>query len=116
MAKIKLFSIAESPHEQEQGLQFVRSLPEDSGMLFRYNTPRVLNFWMINTYLPLDIAFIDNKGTIVKTETMIPLSTRTVSSGSPCVMALEVAAGGLEKAGAGVGKRVTVREKTVEIE
>jgi uncharacterized membrane protein (UPF0127 family) len=74
---------------------FVRDIAPETGMLFRFKHPKVLNFWMKNTYVPLDIAFADSTGKIVKTETMIPLSLRSVSSGRPCSMALEVPAGTL---------------------
>ena len=114
--RIKLVDIANTPEKQQLGLQFVRSLPENSGLLFSFSSPRTLNFWMSNCYLPLDIAFIDNKGTIVKTETMIPLSMRTVTSGTPCIMALEVAAGTMDKIGGGVGKKIKVTDDSVEIE
>lgn len=95
--------IASTPRDQELGLQFVKELPEFSGMLFDFHYPKVLNFFMKNTVLPLDIAFIGTDGRVVKTERMIPMSLKTVSSGSPCVMALEVPAGTLEKAGCQVG-------------
>jgi uncharacterized protein len=116
--QIKLIAVADTPYEQEQGLQFVKAMPEMSGMLFRFKHPRVLSFWMKNTYLPLDIAFIDDDGAIVKTERMIPLSLRSVTSGRPCTMALELPAGTLDKLGAGVGAKVKidVGNKTVEID
>jgi uncharacterized membrane protein (UPF0127 family) len=115
-AKIKLISIAEHAYEQSQGLKYVRQLPEMSGMLFKYQSPRHLSFWMQDTYLPLDIAFIDENGKIVKTERMIPMSTRSVTSGTPCVMALEVPAGTLSKVGGIVGKKVNIDfgEKSVQ--
>jgi hypothetical protein len=106
--KIKLISVAETPWEQEQGLQFVKSMPHDSGMLFKFRHPRVLSFWMKNTYIPLDIAFIDDSGAIVKTERMIPLSLRSVTSGRPCTMAIELAAGTLERVKASVGTKVSI--------
>lgn len=106
--EISLLKVATTPGDLEQGLQFVKELPEMSGMLFDFGAPRVLNFWMKNTYVPLDIAFIDDEDVVVKTERMIPLSTRTVSSGRPCVMALEVPAGTLSRVGCEVGKRLVV--------
>jgi hypothetical protein len=115
MLTVKLLSIATSPHDQELGLQFVRSIPKDSGMLFSYKSPRVLSFWMRNCYIPLEIMFADSDGVIVKTERMIPLSTRSVSSGRPCVMALEVPAGTLDEAGEVVGKKLTVGDGVASI-
>lgn len=93
--KIRLFRVADTPEEHSQGLMFVREIDPDTGMLFRFKSPRILSFWMKQTYVPLDIAFADSTGKIVKTETMIPLSLRPVSSDKPCSMALEVPAGTL---------------------
>jgi hypothetical protein len=110
-SSIKLLSIAKTPHEQEVGLQFVKKLDDMSGILFEFQHPRVLSFWMKNTYIPLDIAFVDSDGKVVKTEGMVPLSMRTVNSGTPCVMALEVPAGTLKNLGANVGKHMIVDRK-----
>jgi hypothetical protein len=94
--QISLISIAENEIDQAHGLKYVKQMNPDSGMLFKFQSPRILNFWMQDTWLPLDIAFIDHENMIVKTERMIPLSLRTVSSGRPCCMALETPAGTLD--------------------
>jgi uncharacterized membrane protein (UPF0127 family) len=91
--KIRLLRVADTPEEHSQGLMFVRQMDPDTGMLFRFKHPRILSFWMKDTYVPLDILFADQHGKVVKTETMIPMSMRSVSSGRPCSMALEVPAG-----------------------
>ena len=83
MSSIKLLSIADNEITQAQGLMYVRDLPDMTGMLFKFQSPRVLSFWMLQTSLPLEIAFIDHNNTIVKTERMVPFSTRSVSSGRP---------------------------------
>ena len=105
---INLISIADNPIDQEHGLKYVRHLPELAGMLFKFQSPRVLSFWMQDTYVPIEIAFVDREGIIVKTERMIPLSLRSVTSGRPCVMALEVPAGTFEKMGCVIGKKMSV--------
>ena len=94
-AQIRLMSIADTPAAQELGMQYVRQIPDMTGMAFRFSRPRVLSFWMKNTYLPLDIIFADAEGKIVKIERMLPLSLSSVTSGKPCVMAVEVLAGSL---------------------
>lgn len=90
---IKLISIADNPETLAHGLKFVSHIAANTGMLFDFKHPRVLSFWMQDCCLPLEIAFIDHHNMIVKTERMIPLSLRSVTSGRPCVMALEVPAG-----------------------
>ena len=104
MKRVNLLSVADSDASRAMGLMFVKHMSDDSGMLFKYDSPRVLSFWMQNTYLPLDIAFLDQKGLVVKTESMAPFSTRSVTSGRPCVMALEVPMGTLKRVGGEVGK------------
>lgn len=110
MPKINLISIADTPEQQEQGLKYVKSIDPDSGMLFRFQAPRVMSFWMAQTYVPLEIAFIDQDNKIVKTERMVPLSLRSVSSGRPCTMALEVLSGTLGRLGIEVGSKVSISE------
>jgi len=107
-AIIRLVSIADTPSAHELGLQFVRQMPKLSGMVFRFQKPRILSFWMKNTYLPLDIAFANSEGKIVKIERMLPMSLSSVDSGIPCVMAVEVPAGSLAEHDVSVGDTVII--------
>jgi uncharacterized membrane protein (UPF0127 family) len=82
---------------RRQGLMFRESLPPDAGMLFIFENPRRLSFYMKNTCLDLDILFLDAEGRIVKIATMtVPEPGRPLKyyySGAPAQYALEVAAG-----------------------
>jgi uncharacterized membrane protein (UPF0127 family) len=88
--------IAETPEAMAQGLMFVKSMPHDAGMLFIFGRTQKLNFWGENTYLPLDIAFADDKGKVVKIDRINPLSRQTVSSVEPCRYAVEANVGYFE--------------------
>lgn len=86
--------LAQTPEEQEQGLMFVRDLPENRGMLFVAEQPRVFNMWMKNTYIPLDMVFIGKDGRIAKiAEHTVPHSLATISSGGPVAAILEIKGG-----------------------
>ncbi|HUO44331.1 MAG TPA: DUF192 domain-containing protein [Burkholderiales bacterium] len=82
--------VASRPQQLERGLMYRRMLPENRGMLFVFDAPQALNFWMKNTYLPLSIAFIGANGVIVNIDDMKPQTTRIHSSSAPAKFALEV--------------------------
>jgi len=90
--KIRLNTeIAETPDEREKGLMFRKSLNEMEGMLFVFNKEKRLNFWMKNTFIPLDIAYIDKNGIINEIYHMKPLDVSlTYNSIKPAMFALEV--------------------------
>jgi len=54
-----IVEVAETEDQKEVGLQNMHYLPEDEGMLFVYDEPEDIGFWMEDTYIPLDIIFID---------------------------------------------------------
>jgi len=58
-------TVAYSKKMQAKGLMGVKSLKENRGMIFVYDKPEFLSFWMKNTLIPLSIAYVDEKGTIV---------------------------------------------------
>ena len=51
--------IAKTEEEKEKGLMGVKKLPKNQGMLFIYDTPQLVGYWMKDTLIPLDIIFID---------------------------------------------------------
>lgn len=57
--------IAATPIERERGLMFRENLPKDQGMLFVFDQQDVYGFWMKNTYIPLDIVWIDENLRVV---------------------------------------------------
>ncbi len=95
--------IAATPETQQLGLMFRDSLPENRGMLFVYPESQQLVFWMKNTVLPLDIAFVDEAGVIREIQSMEPLSEDLHRSLEPVRYALEVNRGWFRRHGVQVG-------------
>jgi uncharacterized protein len=94
--------IADEFAEQQNGLMFVTAermapLPDGTqrGMIFVFDHEQQLSFWMHNTIIPLDIAYLDSSGTVVAQHTMAALDERPnqYPSGKPARFAIEVSAG-----------------------
>ena len=85
--------VAATPEQQEQGLMFRRSLGPDRGMIFPYDPPQNVAFWMKNTLIPLDIIFIRSDGTIVRITRAKALDLTPLPSGEPIAAVLEIRGG-----------------------
>jgi uncharacterized membrane protein (UPF0127 family) len=92
--------------ERAKGLMFRRSLPAKSGMLFVYDRPQAATMWMKNTYIPLDMVFIAEGGTVHRIEANTePFSTATISSEGDIIAVLELNAGEAARIGLKRGDR-----------
>ncbi len=90
--------IADTDSSRRRGLMFRESLPANSGMLLKYNSARKVAIWMKNTYVPLDLLFIDEKGSIVKIHKgAVPLSTDSIHSGQRVESVLEINSGQVDE-------------------
>jgi uncharacterized membrane protein (UPF0127 family) len=99
--------LADTPARQAQGLMFVRSLPAARGMLFVHPSPRPISMWMKNTYIPLDMVFIDVRGRIQQIiANTKPHSLDLVRSTAPAIAVLELAGGEAQRLGLKPGQRV----------
>jgi uncharacterized membrane protein (UPF0127 family) len=86
--------IADNEPRRARGLMFVRELAENQGMLFLYPNEQPISMWMKNTYLPLDMLFVDAHGKIVKVvEHTTPQSLDTIESGALVRGVVELNAG-----------------------
>lgn len=89
--------VADDTAERAQGLMHRRSLPLSAGMLFIYDTPQPLTFWMRNTLIPLDLLFIDAQGVVQKIHHAAkPLDETPIPGGDDLLSVLEIN-GGLSK-------------------
>jgi uncharacterized membrane protein (UPF0127 family) len=100
--------LALTSRQQLLGMMNVRDeeVAADQGMLFVFDRDEPRGFWMRNTILPLDIAYIRSDGTVVRTLTMQPFDERLYPSIEPARFALEVRAGELAARGIKAGDRM----------
>ena len=100
--------VADTDASRAQGLMFRPSMPEDAGMLFVFPGDFQGGFWMMNTLIPLSIAFIAADGRIVHITDMQPQTTETHQPPVPYRYALEVNQGFFARAGIKPGDRVEI--------
>jgi uncharacterized membrane protein (UPF0127 family) len=98
--------VASTPRQREAGLMHRFSLPPDHGMLFVFEFPQPLGFWMKNTYVPLSIAYIAADGTILNIEDMAPQDERSHLSNGLALYALEMKQGWFRQKGIQAGAKV----------
>jgi uncharacterized membrane protein (UPF0127 family) len=99
--------VAQSPQERATGLRLRQSMPANQGMLFVFEQAEQQCFWMKNTLIPLDIAFVAGDGTIINIEHMKPLSLDNHCSAKPVRLVLEMNGGWFAKKGVSPGSKLT---------
>jgi len=99
--------IANTRRKRAAGLMGRRRMPKNNGMLFVFDSKAYQPFWMYNTYLPLEIAFINDKGRIFQISEMSPHNTSSIKSNAPCKYALEVNKGWFKDNGIQVGAQIS---------
>ncbi len=86
--------VARTREMHEKGLMFRRELERERGMLFIFNQELVRTFWMKDTYIPLDIIFLDGGMRVVNVHHQArPLDETAISSVRPARFVLEISAG-----------------------
>ena len=85
--------VVDTPEQRAKGLMNRFSLQPDHGMVFVFEAPQPLGFWMKNTYIPLSIAFADADGRIVNIEDMKPQDETTHWSRGFALYAVEMKQG-----------------------
>jgi uncharacterized protein len=100
-------AVAATPEQQERGLMFVKSLPPDRGMIFPYDPPQEVAFWMKNTLIPLDIVYVRSDGTIVRIANAQAMDITPLPSGEPVALVLEIGGGRAKELGIQEGDTVS---------
>ena len=104
--------VAATDDSRSTGLMHRRMMPENRGMLFVFGYAAVQNFWMMNTHIPLSIAFIDDSGAIINIADMKPLTTDPHPSARPARFALEMNQGWFAKRGIKAGAKIEGLERS----
>lgn len=84
--------IAKTEDEMAKGLQGVKELPDNEGMLFCFEKPEEQSFWMEDTLIPLDIIFINEDNEVIKVQQGAPMSKEAITC-KDVLYVLEVNAG-----------------------
>jgi uncharacterized membrane protein (UPF0127 family) len=106
---VQFFSVemATTDEEKTTGLMYRKELPDGKGMLFDFSPEQQVSMWMKNTFISLDMIFIQADGRILRiAENTEPQSTSIISSGGLAKGVLEVIAGTAKKYGIRPGDRV----------
>jgi uncharacterized membrane protein (UPF0127 family) len=98
--------VASTDAQRSVGLMHRRMLPENRGMLFVFPDIARHGMWMMNTYLPLSVAFLDAKGVIINIADMEPHTRVTHGATQPAKYALETNQGWFRKRGIQAGAKV----------
>jgi len=100
--------VADTSGEHSQGLMGRTSLPVDGGMIFVFQSEAIRSFWMKDTLIPLDIAFLNRLYEVVDIQQMEPETLTMHTSSGPAMYALEVEQGWLAQHTVSVGSRAQI--------
>lgn len=90
--------VANNDNERMLGLMYRKSMEETTGMLFIFPVQEEQSFWMKNTYISLDILYVNDKKEIVKIyKNTTPKSTASLRSYKDAIYVVETVAGFADK-------------------
>jgi uncharacterized membrane protein (UPF0127 family) len=99
--------LADDPQRRSRGLMFVKHLGDDEGMLFVYERPQEIGMWMKNTFIPLDMLFVDATGKVIRiVENTEPHSLQAIESQGYALGVIELKGGTAQRLGLTKGARV----------
>jgi uncharacterized membrane protein (UPF0127 family) len=95
---------ADTEQREQQGLMFIRDMDEHAGMLFMFPQNQPVSMWMKNTYISLDLLFLNARGKIDYIAAgATPLSETIIGPPTPEYAVLELKGGACERLGIKVG-------------
>lgn len=95
---------ADTEQREQQGLMFIRNMDEHAGMLFMFPQNQPVTMWMKNTYISLDLLFLNARGKIDYIAAgATPLSETIIGPPTPEYAVLELKGGACERLGIKVG-------------
>jgi uncharacterized membrane protein (UPF0127 family) len=101
---------AATPRQTSRGLMFRETMVPRTGMFFEFGEERIVNMWMKNTILSLDMIFVDAMGKISHIHRgAVPQSTNIISSTVPARYVLELNAGEADADGLAIGQIVQAK-------
>jgi len=103
--------VAATDAARSTGLMHRRMMPENRGMLFIFQHAALHGMWMMNTHLPLSVAFIDREGVIINIADMEPHTQNSHHAMRPAKYALEMNQGWFRKRGVKTGDKLEGLEK-----
>ena len=102
-----LVAIVNTPEKMQYGLMNLEHLDSGNGMLFIFDNSQIINMWMKNTLIPLDMIFIDQNNQIINIKNHAkPLSLQVIPSIKPAKKVLEINANLSKKLGIQVGQKI----------
>jgi len=106
MARFRV-EVADDVQERATGLMFRETMAAQAGMLFVYESPQSVAFWMENTLIPLDMIFADATGTVTRIhENAIPRDRTPIPGGDNIQYVLEINGGRAAALGITVGSQI----------
>lgn len=104
--------IADNDYERETGLMYRETLQPDQGMLFIFKNEQPRGFYMKNTYIPLDLVFLNSKNKVISiSKNAKPKSMESILSEKPAKYVLEINAGSAEAWNLQVGDSLILRRE-----
>ncbi len=106
--------IADTDAKRERGLMFRNAMPADHGMIFVFDAPDNYRFWMKNTFIPLDIIFLDAAGKVLDIEPRKAHDETSMGPDDPALYVIELNAGAAQNIGLSHGDHIDIPEKILK--